>query len=149
VGLKLQSAAIQPTMDMNTLAKTINRQTDIKVANLDIIYQEVYHTHKRWPHLPTAPYTVTKAEAILKNMMSRVHMYEARMVDMGVFQVVYTPMTKEDRINEIPIPLFSRIRTLRVVTDRNMWCICCQFERQGLTYLHQTSVATLCYKSIG
>ena len=83
-GLKSHSAAIQPTMDMDTSAKTINTQTDIKVAEREeIIYQEVYHTCKRWSHLPTASYTVTKAEAILKIMMSRVHMYEARMVVMG------------------------------------------------------------------
>jgi hypothetical protein len=76
-------------MDMDTSAKTINTQTDIKVAELDEnIFREVYRRHKRWSDLPTAPYTVTKAEAILKKMMSRVHMYEARTVDVGVFQVV-------------------------------------------------------------
>ena len=51
---------------MDTSAKIIITQTDIKVAEREeIIYQEVYHTRKRWSHLPTAPYTVTKAEAIL------------------------------------------------------------------------------------
>ncbi len=65
--LKSHSASIQPTMDMDTSAKTINTQTYIKVAELDEnIFREVYHRHKRWSDLPTAPYTVTKAEAILK-----------------------------------------------------------------------------------
>ena len=87
--LKSHSASIQPSMDMDTSAKTINTQTDIKVAELDEnIFREVYRRHKRWSDLPTAPYTVTKVEAILKKMMSRVHMYEARTVDVGVFQVV-------------------------------------------------------------
>jgi hypothetical protein len=44
-------------------------------------------------------------------MMSRVHMYEARKVDVGVFQVVYTPMLKENIVNETAIQIFSRRTT--------------------------------------
>ena len=50
--LKSHSASIQPSMDMDTSAKTINTQIDIKVAELaeleEIIVREVYHRHNRW-----------------------------------------------------------------------------------------------------
>ncbi len=46
---KSHSASIQPSMDMDTSAKTINTQIDIKVAELEeIIVREVYHRHNRW-----------------------------------------------------------------------------------------------------
>jgi hypothetical protein len=41
--LKAHTAGIKPTMDLDTSAKTINTQTNIKVAELkEIIYRDVY-----------------------------------------------------------------------------------------------------------
>jgi hypothetical protein len=88
--LKAHTAGIKPTMDFNTSAKPINTQTDIKVAALeDIIYIDVYFRHKRWSQLPTSPYTVSHAEGLLNHMMSRLRLYQAKMIEIGIFQVTY------------------------------------------------------------
>jgi hypothetical protein len=124
--MKSHSAAIKPTIDMGTSAKTINTQTDIKVAELkEMLYRDVHFRHKQWSQLPTAPYTVKNAEGILNKMMSRIPLYEAKMVDVGMIQVFYigppgldnmnsTELKKEDKSLDSTIQLFSRIRTVLV-----------------------------------
>jgi hypothetical protein len=141
--MKSHSAKLKPTMDLDTSANTINTQTDIKVAELEeIIYRDYYFKHKRCSNLPTSLYTVSNVEAILKKMMSRVHLYKARMTDDSVFQAFYSGDTvacdndvfgefdldteePEDteadersipnphtKADDMTIPLFSRIRTV-------------------------------------
>jgi hypothetical protein len=175
--MKSHSAGLKPIMDLDTSANTINTQTDIKVAELEeIIYRDYYFKHKRWSNLPTSPYTVSNAEAILKKMMSRVHLYKAIMTDDSVFQVFYTGDTvawdndvfgefdldteePEDtepdersipnphtKADDMTIPLFSRIRTVSIDKNRTMSCTCCQFEQQGLPCTHQACVAKLCHE---
>jgi hypothetical protein len=47
--LKNHSAALNPTMDMDTSAKTFNLQQDLKAAEIEeIIYYDFTHTDKRW-----------------------------------------------------------------------------------------------------
>ena len=93
-GVKSHSAGVQTTMGIDLSAKTMNTQTNIKVAECEeLIFHEATRTHKKWFNLPTAPYVVTVAESLLKQMMSRQEFYHAkliaRMVNRHVFQVVY------------------------------------------------------------
>jgi hypothetical protein len=159
--MKSHSAAIKPTMDMDTSAKMINTQTDIKVAELEeMTYRDVHFRYKRWSQLPTAPYTVTNAQGILNKMMSRIPFYEAKMVDVRIFQVFYigppglenmklNELSKEDMSLDRTIPVCSRIRTVSVDSQGAMICTCCLFERQGLPCTHQACVTDLCHKSLG
>ncbi len=71
-GLKSHCAALNPRMDMDTSAKTLNIQQDLKAAEIEeMIYFDFTHTDKRWSKLPTSPYTVSLAEGLLLKMMSR------------------------------------------------------------------------------
>ncbi len=102
---------------------------------------------------------MTNAEGILNKMMSRIPLYEAKMVDGGIFQVFYirppglenmnlTELNKEDKSLDSTIPVFLRIRTVSVDSQGTMICTCCLFERQGLPCIHQACVTDLCHKSV-
>ncbi len=53
-GLKSHSCAVKPTMNLDSLANTINIQTSIKVQDCEeIIFQDAAQTHKKWSDLPT------------------------------------------------------------------------------------------------
>jgi hypothetical protein len=144
-------------MDLDTSAKTINTQTDIKVAELEeIIYRDVYFQRKCWSQLPTSPYTVSHAEGLLNNTMSRIPLYDAKMIEIGIFQVTYVgpknvvPDCMDDtNVQDCTIPIFTKIRTVTVDTCGTMFCSCCLFERQGLPCTHQARVAGLCHESVG
>ena len=150
-------------MNLDTSAKTINTQTDIKVAELEeIIHRDVYFRHKRWSQLPASPYTVSHAEGLLNNTMSRIPLYDAKMIEIGIFQVTYvgpkyvvpdcidkTNITEYEVVQDCTIPIFTRIRTVTVDICGTMACSCCLFERQGLPCTHQACVAVLCHESVG
>ncbi len=56
-GMKSHNAGVHATMDVNLSAKTINTQTNIRVAECEeFIYHDATRTHKKWSNLPTAPY---------------------------------------------------------------------------------------------
>ncbi len=62
---------LREKMDVDMSAKTLNTQTNIRVAECEeIIFHEANRTHKKWSHLPTSKYTVTPVEGILRDMMS-------------------------------------------------------------------------------
>ena len=84
-GLKNHCAALNPRMDIDTSAKTLNIQQDLKAAEIEeMIYFDFTHTDKRWSKLPTSPYTVSLAEGLLLKMMSRIHLYEFLSLEMGI-----------------------------------------------------------------
>ncbi len=57
-------------MNLDLSAKTLNTQTNLRVAECDdIIYQEATRTHKKWSSLPMLQFTVTVAECIIQAMM--------------------------------------------------------------------------------
>ena len=85
----------------------------------EIIYRDVYFRHKRWSQLPTSPYTVSHAEGLLNNTMSRIPLYEANMIEIGIFQVTYvgpknvvpdcideTNITEDEDVQDCTIPIF-------------------------------------------
>ena len=65
LGEKQHSAPMQPTMNMDTAAKTLNLQTDVKVSEVEaMIYDDFTKTDKRWSNKPTAPYLVSFGEGL-------------------------------------------------------------------------------------
>ena len=53
-------------MNLDTAARTINIQQDIKVAELEeLICADYEKSDKLWSDLPTSPYTTTFAEGII------------------------------------------------------------------------------------
>jgi len=155
-GLKSHSAAVKATMNLDLSARTLNTQTSMRVAECEeIIYQEATRTHKKWSTLPTSKYTVTVAEGIMQDMMSRCDQYRAKLVSrtecIATFQVSYTQVVNmhesRESSNYSLIPRFVRIRTVTVHQDGTMFCTCNHFERLGLPCVHQASVATTCLKS--
>ncbi len=91
--MKSRSAGVQATMNVDLSAKTMNTQTNIRVAECEeFIYHDATRTHNKWSNLPTAPYTVTVIEGLINHMMSRNDFYHAKlianMIDRSVFQVV-------------------------------------------------------------
>ena len=158
-GLKSHCAALNPRMDMDTSAKTLNIQQDLKAAEIEeMIYFDFTHTDKRWSKLPTSPYTVSLAEGLLLKMMSRIQLYESSFVGDGKFQVKYmgdeigTAKVDSEHYSDFtdtPIPLFRRIRIVTIQDDGTMLCDCYQFEREGIPCAHQGCVATMCYQCCG
>jgi hypothetical protein len=72
-------------MDIDTSAKTLNIQQDLKAAEIEeMTYFDFTHTDKRWSKLSTSPYTVSLAEGLLLKMMSRIHLYEFLSLEMGI-----------------------------------------------------------------
>ena len=58
LGLKENASAIKPTMDMNTAAKAINVQQDIKALELnELVERDFKKKAKNFSTLPTARYT--------------------------------------------------------------------------------------------
>ncbi len=58
--MKGHSASIQPTMNLDTSAKTLSTQTSLKCSEVDeIIYHDFIWNNKSWSATPTAPYTTS------------------------------------------------------------------------------------------
>ena len=61
--MKNHSAPIQPTMDMDQAATTLNLQTDLRVKELNCIIAGDFNlTDKRWSSLASAPKTTSFGE---------------------------------------------------------------------------------------
>ena len=72
-GLKSHSCAVKPTMNLDSLANTMNIQTSIKVQDCEeIIFQDAMQTHKKLSDLPTSQHTTSVGEGILHGIMSRI-----------------------------------------------------------------------------
>jgi hypothetical protein len=82
-------------MNLDSLANKINIQTSIKVQECEeIIFQDAMRTHKKWSDLPTSQYTTSIGEVIFQGIMSRINLYEAKLVSRqtktSTFQVCHT-----------------------------------------------------------
>ncbi len=56
--LKSHSCAVKPSMNLDSLANTMNIQTSIKVQDCEeVIFQDATWTHKNWSDLPTSQHT--------------------------------------------------------------------------------------------
>jgi hypothetical protein len=79
-GLKSHSCAVKPTMNLDSLANTMNIQTSIKVQDCEeILFQDAMQTHKKLSDLPTSQHTTSVGEGILQGMMSRINHYQANL----------------------------------------------------------------------
>jgi hypothetical protein len=146
--MKSHSAPIQPTMNLDTAAKTLNTQTDLKSAELEeICYLDFQFPNKRWSTKPTAPYVTSFAEGLLKSVYDRSKKYEARRVGQREFQVHYEQNeTYEDTedyedFSDVPIPLFVRVRDVTINEEGTMQCSCHKFSCRGYFCEHQVAVA--------
>lgn len=161
LGEKQHSAPMQPTMNMDTAAKTLNLQTDVKVSEVEaMIYDDFTKTDKRWSNKPTAPYLVSFGEGLVVEAYKRSHLYKGCRVGAREFQVKYVgdgtnDANKQDEYDNgdgIPshqIPLFERVRDVTVDEDGTMHCSCCRFQRSGVFCEQQICIAQLVHEARG
>ena len=111
-------------------------------------------------------------EGIFRDMMSRCHKYNFKMVSINgsttVFQISYSGISEDldkKNVGEIdtnkqitdlneestdesafsPVPVFSRICSVSVDDNGTMFYTCKHFKQLGLPCVHQASVATFCH----
>ena len=162
---------MRPTMNLDTSASSINMQADLKGAQIDdMIYSEFMKPRKIWSQSLTSKYVVTFAEGLLKAVRDRVHLYCSKRVGLSCFEVHYTGTSMKDdetakspefklfslppedtmgigmNFENLPVPIFRRIRRVEISQGGVMRCSCCAFENRGLFCEHQCSVATSIYK---
>ena len=118
--MKNNAAAVNPTMNMNTAAKAMNMQSDIKASSLEeVVYMDFTKSHKKWSKYPTAPHTTTIAEGAIVSVMERKSLYQCTRVELNEFQCQYAgsdslaeemPYDDDDEsdtdFGDVPIPLF-------------------------------------------
>ena len=146
---------------MDTAAQTLNIQQDLKAEELsELVFGNFERTHKSWSNSPTAPYTTTFGESLIKGVNDRVKLYSAVRVSESEFQVHFIGdnglgVTNEgyreqgDEYLHIPLPLFRRIRHVTFEMDGTMMCDCCHFQGCGLFCVHQVKVATAIHEARG
>ena len=168
MGLKSHSCNMKPTMNMDNAAQAINTQQDLKVAELEaLILNDYLLNNKLYSDLLTAPHSVSLGEGLMKAAHDRSSQYVARRTDSREFQVGYVGSDKEptslgeyidiqftqakdyEDISEVPLPLYSRIRTVRVEEDGTMICSCCTFAMTLIYCEHCVCVAKKIHKSVG
>ena len=75
---------------MDTASQTVNVQQDLKAAELsELVFGDFERTHKSWSKNPTAPYTTTFGEGLIKEVTDRVKLYIAIRVSQRAFQVFF------------------------------------------------------------
>ena len=129
-------------MNMDTAAKTLNLQQNLKVAELEeIILQDYMKNDKMWSESPTGPYTTTFGEGTISVIKARSKFYTARRVGVNQFQVSFNRSDHSDEeagevdgmdFQEVPIPRFSRICEVNIESDGTMLCDCARFEGCGI-----------------
>ena len=164
-GMKAHSAAVKPTMNLDTAAKALNTQADLKAAELDErVIHEFQKPEKDWSSYPTAPYSTSTAEGNICHVMSRFRMYDCRRVGQDDFECKYQDQNMEDEadsievpedvpddddFSDVPIPLFWRVRKLKITADGEIVCDCCCYHHSCMIYEHHAAVADLCYTAKG
>jgi len=151
-------------MNLDTAARTINIQQDIKVAELEeLICADYEKSDKLWSDLPTSPYTTTFAEGIIHVIAHRSSLYTVVCVGKNMFQVkfigdipteqnttIHEPVVfDEDEFKSVPLPLFCRVRDVAVLDDGTLICGCCHFESCGLFCSHQVAVSRYVHECNG
>ena len=150
-------------MNLDTAAKTINKQQDLKVAELEeIICSDYEKNNKTWSDYPTSPYTTSFAEALIRSPVNRASLYNVRRVSNRKFQVHFIgainsecgelyemEKTGDDTFKNVPIPLYSRVRDVFIEANGTMFCSCCHFESCGMFCSHQVAVANMVHAENG
>ena len=155
-GMKNHSASLKPTMGMDSSAQTLNLQSDIKAAQLEeIIFKDYKYSNKKWSNTPTAPYTTTFGEGLIKEVYCRLPLYVSKRVDVSTFQVLYEGCEASVDIEDlkyyedVPLPLFDRVREVTIDHSGVMFCSCQRFESRGIFCEHLLCVATSIHKHSG
>ena len=157
---------MQPTMSMDTSAKTLNLQSDLKAAQLDeLIYQDYLLSDKKWCTSASSSRTMTLGEGLVQEVLSRFHLYTPVRIGQRLFEVLYcdpkpasermsssfSDIEREDHddFKNIPIPLFERVREVSIDKDGVMFCKCCRFECRGHFCEHQVATAEAICAALG
>ena len=161
MGIKDHCAGIKPTMNMDTAAKTLNVQQDLQAESLsELVFGDIERPDKSWSDNPTAPYTVTFGEGLIKSVTERVKLYIVVRIGVYEFQVHYIgdkvldekgdgQREEGDEYLNVPLPLFRRIRHVLIEDDGTMMCDCCHFQGCGLFCVHQVAVASAVHEAHG
>jgi len=148
-------------MNMDTAAKTLNLQTDVKVSEVQaMIYEEFTKTDKRWSNTLTAPHLLSFGEGLVVEAYKRASLYKGRRVGEREFQVMFvgdgnkdaTRQDEYDNDDGIPshqVPLFERVRDVTVDNDGTMHCSCCRFQCTGVFCEQQICIAELVHQARG
>ena len=148
-------------MNMDTAAQTLDIQQDLKAAELsEMVFGDFSRTHKLCSNFPTAPFTTTFGESLIKMVNEQAKLYSVQRVDRNEFQVNFIGDTvlrendeesneQDDEFKQVPLPLFRRIRHVTIETDGTLMCDCCNFEGCGLFCVHQVAVATAIHEEMG
>ena len=146
---------------MDTAAKTLNVQQDVQAELLsELVFGDFDRPHKSWSNNPTAPYTTTFGEGLIKGVTDRVKLYLVIRVSENEFQVHYIgdnvvgdtesrPSEQGDEYLHVPLPLFRRIRHVIIEKDGTMMCDCCYFQGCGYFCVHQVAVGTAIHEAHG
>ncbi len=146
---------MQPTMNMDTSAKTLNTQSSLKASEVEkIIYFDYHHKHKIWLSSPSSPFTTTFGESLIVNVNKRSSLYGLRCVGKFEFEVEFLCVNEHngffegqvDDLLDAPIPLFKRIHIVTVANDDTLFCSCCSFELGGVYCEHQKKVGDVVYQ---
>ncbi len=89
---------MQPTMNMNTSAMTLNMQTNLEVAKVEeTIYKDYHLSNKTWPSFPTSLYTTTAAEGLIISTIERELLHTCKRVDSAMFEVSFCGGCNDER----------------------------------------------------
>lgn len=89
-GSKHHSASMQPTMNMDASAKSLNLQANLKTLEVEEnIYQDYHFSNKTWLTLPTASFTTTFAKGLLTAVMDQQKHNKCKRVGTNLFQVFF------------------------------------------------------------
>ena len=122
-------------MNLDTAAKTINIQQDLKAAELKkLVYADNIKRIKLWSSLPMAPYTTTIGEELMKHVHERSYLYSSKRIGSNTFQITCighesnehvfdeSAQLDEDAFKNVPLPLFSCIREVFIDVEGTMYC---------------------------
>ncbi len=146
---------MQPTMNMDTSAKTLNTQSSLKASAVEeIIYFDYHHKHKTWSSSPSSLFTTTLGESLVVNINKRSSLYGLRCIGKFEFEIEFLCNNKgkgffegqEDDVLDAPIPLFRRIHIVTVANDGILFCSCFSFESGGVYCEHQKKVGDVVYQ---
>jgi len=150
-------------MNLDTAAKTINIQQDLKATELkELVYADYSKRNKLWSSLPTTPYTTTIGEGLTKRVHERSYLYSGKRTGSNTLQIrfighdsnkhVFDESTQlgEDAFKNVPLPLFSRIREVFIDDEGTMYCKGgCKFECAQCFCEHQACIARLIHEVAG
>jgi hypothetical protein len=141
-GIKTHAAAVRPNQTMANAARNACLQSNMKGCQQEARSTFLCTSHNLWSTLPTANYIVTKAESILSRRFGKLADFQVTRVARDKFQVVYTKESEiavEDRVrvgsfpeSMTPVPCFTRVRMVTMLSDGSLVCDCGTQEHQGL-----------------